>query len=159
MSQSSSTSYTLLRFKLRNLWQCSTDASLLFAATINRNVRHQGDELMSKTERKGEKDFGPNVQKDLLCSICLCIFTNPVTLRCGHNFCKTCVQQNWVGKISRKCPVCDYHIPETPPPINFNLKSLSENYTERSQIESSVSDESYQVRMLHRMLFVSFGRT
>lgn len=106
---------------------------------------------MSKTERKGKRDFGPNFPKDLSCSICLCIFTDPVMLQCGHSFCKSCVQQNWVGKISRKCPVCDQVIPETEPQINFNLKSLSENYTERSQIESSVLDDSYQVRMVHYM--------
>uniref|UniRef100_A0A8D0AFU4 RING-type domain-containing protein n=1 Tax=Sander lucioperca TaxID=283035 RepID=A0A8D0AFU4_SANLU len=25
-----------------------------------------------------------------LCSICLDVFTDPVTIPCGHNFCKTC---------------------------------------------------------------------
>uniref|UniRef100_A0A671UDA9 E3 ubiquitin-protein ligase TRIM21-like n=1 Tax=Sparus aurata TaxID=8175 RepID=A0A671UDA9_SPAAU len=30
-----------------------------------------------------------------LCSICLDVFTDPVTIPCGHNFCKTCITQHW----------------------------------------------------------------
>ncbi|XP_074522903.1 E3 ubiquitin-protein ligase TRIM39-like [Halichoeres trimaculatus] len=45
-------------------------------------------------------------QDQFLCSICLDVFTSPVTLPCGHNFCKSCITQDW--KINRKCkcPVC-----------------------------------------------------
>uniref|UniRef100_A0A3B5LPJ0 RING-type domain-containing protein n=1 Tax=Xiphophorus couchianus TaxID=32473 RepID=A0A3B5LPJ0_9TELE len=42
---------------------------------------------------------GSNLQsKDqFLCSICLDVFTDPVTTACGHNFCKTCITQHWDG--------------------------------------------------------------
>ena len=45
-------------------------------------------------------------QEDLLCSICLDVFCAPVTLLCGHNFCKNCITVNW--RVNRKiqCPVC-----------------------------------------------------
>ncbi|XP_073320709.1 E3 ubiquitin-protein ligase TRIM21-like [Pagrus major] len=45
-------------------------------------------------------------QEDFLCSICLDVFSAPVTLLCGHNFCKNCITVNW--RINRKiqCPVC-----------------------------------------------------
>ncbi|XP_059202675.1 E3 ubiquitin-protein ligase TRIM39-like [Centropristis striata] len=41
-----------------------------------------------------------------LCSICLDVFTSPVTIPCGHNFCKNCITENW--RINRKgqCPMC-----------------------------------------------------
>lgn len=47
----------------------------------------------------------PSVE-DFRCPICLDVFTTPVTLLCGHNFCKSCITTNW--KINRKCqcPVC-----------------------------------------------------
>uniref|UniRef100_A0A673AKN9 RING-type domain-containing protein n=1 Tax=Sphaeramia orbicularis TaxID=375764 RepID=A0A673AKN9_9TELE len=35
---------------------------------------------------------------DLSCAICFDTYTDPVTLQCGHNFCKTCVQDHWRRK-------------------------------------------------------------
>ncbi|XP_040187069.1 E3 ubiquitin/ISG15 ligase TRIM25-like [Rana temporaria] len=34
-----------------------------------------------------------DLRAELSCSICLSIFTDPVTLRCGHNFCQLCIGQ------------------------------------------------------------------
>uniref|UniRef100_A0A3Q3KQW3 Uncharacterized protein n=1 Tax=Monopterus albus TaxID=43700 RepID=A0A3Q3KQW3_MONAL len=34
-------------------------------------------------------------EDQFLCSICLDVFTNPVAMPCGHNFCKTCITKNW----------------------------------------------------------------
>ncbi|XP_015216953.2 E3 ubiquitin-protein ligase rnf168 [Lepisosteus oculatus] len=42
---------------------------------------------------------------DCICSVCLEIFLEPVTLPCGHTFCKTCFQQT-VYKASMCCPLC-----------------------------------------------------
>uniref|UniRef100_A0A3Q3GC45 B30.2/SPRY domain-containing protein n=1 Tax=Labrus bergylta TaxID=56723 RepID=A0A3Q3GC45_9LABR len=30
-----------------------------------------------------------------LCSICLDVFTDPVSIPCGHNFCKSCITHHW----------------------------------------------------------------
>ncbi|XP_071346058.1 E3 ubiquitin-protein ligase TRIM21-like [Trachinotus anak] len=45
-------------------------------------------------------------EEHFLCSICLDVFNTPVTIQCGHNFCRNCVTENW--RINRKCqcPVC-----------------------------------------------------
>ncbi|XP_073473665.1 E3 ubiquitin/ISG15 ligase TRIM25-like [Aquarana catesbeiana] len=50
-----------------------------------------------------------HLKEDLECSICLNIYTNPVTLRCGHNFCRDCIgrvldTQKRSGGYS--CPEC-----------------------------------------------------
>ncbi|XP_070848134.1 E3 ubiquitin-protein ligase TRIM39-like [Chaetodon trifascialis] len=45
-------------------------------------------------------------EEQLLCGICLDVFTNPVTLPCGHNFCKTCIMQHWDSSILCQCPSC-----------------------------------------------------
>uniref|UniRef100_A0A3Q3DED9 RING-type domain-containing protein n=1 Tax=Hippocampus comes TaxID=109280 RepID=A0A3Q3DED9_HIPCM len=41
---------------------------------------------------------------DLTCSICLTIFTDPVTLLCGHSFCRKCLTSFWGTQ--HQCPQC-----------------------------------------------------
>ncbi|XP_069619168.1 E3 ubiquitin-protein ligase TRIM39-like [Ranitomeya imitator] len=50
-----------------------------------------------------------DLREELLCSICLNIYTDPVMLRCGHNFCRVCIDrvldtQDKSGVYS--CPEC-----------------------------------------------------
>nr|XP_033496246.1 probable E3 ubiquitin-protein ligase TRIM8 [Epinephelus lanceolatus] len=42
-----------------------------------------------------------------LCSICLDVFTEPVSIPCGHNFCKACITRHWEGKEQCQCPLCN----------------------------------------------------
>lgn len=35
------------------------------------------------------------LEEKLVCSICLELFRVPVTLPCGHNFCKLCISNHW----------------------------------------------------------------
>ncbi|XP_030295326.1 E3 ubiquitin-protein ligase TRIM21-like [Sparus aurata] len=41
-----------------------------------------------------------------LCSICLDVFTEPVTVPCGHNFCRNCITEHWDSNVQCKCPMC-----------------------------------------------------
>ncbi|XP_075020280.1 E3 ubiquitin/ISG15 ligase TRIM25-like isoform X2 [Calonectris borealis] len=44
------------------------------------------------------------LEEDLTCSICLGIYSNPVSLSCGHSFCKECIQE---ARSHRQCcPLC-----------------------------------------------------
>ncbi|XP_068579145.1 E3 ubiquitin-protein ligase TRIM21-like isoform X2 [Cebidichthys violaceus] len=45
-------------------------------------------------------------EDQFLCSICLDVFTDPVTIPCGHNFCKTCITQHWNVNVPNQCPNC-----------------------------------------------------
>lgn len=45
-------------------------------------------------------------QEQLLCSICLNVFSAPVTTPCGHNFCRACIMQYWDRNDIIICPVC-----------------------------------------------------
>uniref|UniRef100_G3P165 Uncharacterized protein n=1 Tax=Gasterosteus aculeatus TaxID=69293 RepID=G3P165_GASAC len=40
------------------------------------------------------------------CSICLDVFTHPVTIPCGHNFCKACITDHWNVNAPSNCPNC-----------------------------------------------------
>uniref|UniRef100_G3N7T1 Uncharacterized protein n=1 Tax=Gasterosteus aculeatus TaxID=69293 RepID=G3N7T1_GASAC len=40
------------------------------------------------------------------CSICLDLFTDPVTTSCGHNFCMNCINEHWNTSDQNLCPMC-----------------------------------------------------
>ncbi|CAL8366602.1 unnamed protein product, partial [Gadus morhua 'NCC'] len=46
-------------------------------------------------------------EENFSCSICLDVFSSPVTTTCGHNFCRTCITKFWDEKVQYKCPVCN----------------------------------------------------
>ncbi|XP_072292144.1 E3 ubiquitin-protein ligase TRIM21-like [Eucyclogobius newberryi] len=51
-------------------------------------------------------------EDQFLCSICLDLFTEPVTTPCGHNFCKRCLSQHRDTSALCRCPLCNelFHI-------------------------------------------------
>uniref|UniRef100_A0A3Q1CRG6 Uncharacterized protein n=1 Tax=Amphiprion ocellaris TaxID=80972 RepID=A0A3Q1CRG6_AMPOC len=60
-----------------------------------------------------------------LCSICLDVFTNPVSTSCGHNFCKDCITKQWDNMDSCQCPKCK-EVFKTRPVLQVNT-SISES--------------------------------
>ncbi|XP_074540181.1 uncharacterized protein LOC141801136 [Halichoeres trimaculatus] len=46
-------------------------------------------------------------EDQFMCSICLDVFTEPVSIPCGHNFCKACIGLHWKDKELCKCPLCN----------------------------------------------------
>ncbi|XP_078514045.1 E3 ubiquitin-protein ligase TRIM39-like [Lissotriton helveticus] len=50
--------------------------------------------------------FG-NLKEETSCSICLEYFSDPVTIDCGHNFCRSCITCSWEGRDDNfPCPQC-----------------------------------------------------
>ncbi|XP_074873039.1 uncharacterized protein LOC142024751 [Carettochelys insculpta] len=48
-----------------------------------------------------------SLQEEATCPVCLEYFTAPVTLECGHNFCRACISQCWEGPDpAASCPQC-----------------------------------------------------
>ncbi|XP_065793509.1 tripartite motif-containing protein 64-like [Muntiacus reevesi] len=46
-------------------------------------------------------------QQELTCSICMNCFLDPVTIDCGHSFCRPCLSLCWEeGQTPRSCPEC-----------------------------------------------------
>uniref|UniRef100_A0A8C1MJA3 Uncharacterized protein n=1 Tax=Cyprinus carpio TaxID=7962 RepID=A0A8C1MJA3_CYPCA len=52
-------------------------------------------------------------RESLSCSVCLDVFRNPVTIPCGHSFCKDCITCLW-DKDVRRCPQCKQSFPNKP---------------------------------------------
>ncbi|MEE6519490.1 hypothetical protein FKM82_031343 [Ascaphus truei] len=65
-----------------------------------------------------------DLREELTCPICLSIYTQPVTLRCGHNYCQGCIGSVWdsqEGSGLYTCPDCRAGFQERPA-LQRNLK-------------------------------------
>uniref|UniRef100_A0A8C9XEP9 RING-type domain-containing protein n=1 Tax=Sander lucioperca TaxID=283035 RepID=A0A8C9XEP9_SANLU len=59
-------------------------------------------------------------EEQFLCCICLDVFTYPVTIPCGHNFCKNCITQHWtINSFQCQCPMCKKQF-KTRPELSVN---------------------------------------
>ncbi|KAJ7995406.1 hypothetical protein DPEC_G00244240 [Dallia pectoralis] len=59
-------------------------------------------------------------EEQFLCSICLDVFTEPVTTPCGHNFCKACISVYWDSiNDHSQCPLCKAQF-KTRPELQIN---------------------------------------
>ncbi|XP_076013056.1 E3 ubiquitin-protein ligase TRIM39-like [Genypterus blacodes] len=77
-----------------------------------------------------------------LCSICLEVFTDPVSTSCGHNFCKSCITQHWDSNVECVCPLCKYTF-YTRPEMNVNrlLSQMAAEFRQSAQSEASRRSE------------------
>ncbi|XP_040202987.1 E3 ubiquitin/ISG15 ligase TRIM25-like isoform X2 [Rana temporaria] len=58
-----------------------------------------------------------DLRAELECSVCLNIYTDPVMLRCGHNFCRVCIDRvldTQEGSGGYSCPECREKFPDRP---------------------------------------------
>ncbi|XP_030635359.1 zinc finger protein RFP-like [Chanos chanos] len=53
-------------------------------------------------------------EEQFQCSICLDVFTDPVSTPCGHNFCMTCTKGFWDTSDSCQCPMCERSFEKRP---------------------------------------------
>ncbi|XP_072331803.1 zinc-binding protein A33-like [Scyliorhinus torazame] len=67
-----------------------------------------------------------SLSEDLICSICLDFFTDPVLLECGHNFCCSCITECWEKKERNSCPEFRQEFPERILRANRILVNLAE---------------------------------
>uniref|UniRef100_A0A8C1YG09 Zinc-binding protein A33-like n=2 Tax=Cyprinus carpio TaxID=7962 RepID=A0A8C1YG09_CYPCA len=77
-------------------------------------------------------------EEDLLCPVCLDIFTDPVLLLCSHSVCRACLKQFWSSRGFQECPVCRKRFTECQTPANLALRNMCESFSQkRSSLQSS----------------------
>ncbi|XP_074532530.1 tripartite motif-containing protein 72 [Halichoeres trimaculatus] len=82
------------------------------------------------------------VEESLKCPVCQDVFTEPVTLPCGHDFCLTCIQAVWetdgLSEGPLFCPECQILLPsDLTLQVNSSLQSKVRDFTEKTQRASS----------------------
>ncbi|CAN2390180.1 RING, partial [Pristimantis euphronides] len=85
-----------------------------------------------------------DVRDELLCSICLSTYTDPVLLRCGHNYCRLCIGRvldTQAGSGVYSCPDCREEFQERPALMRcLALCNIMENLliTQPTQTETGI---------------------
>ncbi|XP_073480434.1 E3 ubiquitin-protein ligase TRIM39-like [Aquarana catesbeiana] len=73
-----------------------------------------------------------DLRAELECSVCLNIYIDPVNLKCGHNFCRVCIDRvldTQEGSGGYSCPECREKFPDRPAlQRNITLRNIVENF-------------------------------
>lgn len=74
-------------------------------------------------------------EEQFLCCICLEVFTEPVTIPCGHNFCKSCITQHWnVSSPRFQCPMCKKQFTSRPPlTVNTFISEMAREFRQAAE--------------------------
>ncbi|XP_078138050.1 E3 ubiquitin-protein ligase TRIM21-like [Centroberyx gerrardi] len=77
-------------------------------------------------------------EEQFLCSICLDVFTDPVSIPCGHNFCKNCITQHWDINAPCQCPMCK-KLFNTRPELYVNtfISEMAAQFRKSAQMKAS----------------------
>ncbi|XP_030201591.1 E3 ubiquitin-protein ligase TRIM39-like [Gadus morhua] len=85
-------------------------------------------------------------EEDFSCSICLDVFSSPVTTPCGHNFCRTCITEFWDEQVKYKCPVCNKIFDTNPDPqVNTLLSELANQFRRTLRVKEQPCVEPAEV--------------
>ncbi|XP_047431515.1 E3 ubiquitin-protein ligase TRIM39-like [Mugil cephalus] len=79
-------------------------------------------------------------EERFLCSICLDVFTQPVSTPCGHNFCTDCIHTYWDSNAICQCPFCKTTFSSRPKlRVNIVMSELAAEFAKMVQVKSSAS--------------------
>ncbi|XP_068103312.1 uncharacterized protein [Hyperolius riggenbachi] len=98
------------------------------------------------------------LKKEILCSICLCELTDPVTSICGHTFCRACITKHWstTQSLWYRCPECRRICPKDQLISVYMLQNMVKEVlsaVKEDKARQSAEEEALaEMKMAHRQL-------
>ncbi|XP_055792075.1 E3 ubiquitin-protein ligase TRIM39-like [Salvelinus fontinalis] len=81
-------------------------------------------------------------EEQFLCSICLDVFTDPVAIPCGHNFCKACIRKYWDTTDLCQCPMCKKSFDRRPDLfVNTFISEMAAQFRKSVQVKATSSPD------------------
>ncbi|XP_046729724.1 E3 ubiquitin/ISG15 ligase TRIM25-like [Silurus meridionalis] len=86
-------------------------------------------------------------QDQFICPVCLDLLKDPVTVPCGHSFCKVCINGCWDQEYQKSvysCPQCRHTF--TPRPVlrrNNMLAEVVEKLKKKTEVQAASPDHCY----------------
>ncbi|XP_067110818.1 E3 ubiquitin-protein ligase TRIM39-like [Osmerus mordax] len=76
------------------------------------------------------------------CSICLDVFTDPVSILCGHNFCKFCITKSWDNSDLCQCPMCKMTFDKRPDLyVNTFISEMAAQFRKSEPLKATISPD------------------
>uniref|UniRef100_A0A8C1C7R5 E3 ubiquitin-protein ligase TRIM39-like n=1 Tax=Cyprinus carpio carpio TaxID=630221 RepID=A0A8C1C7R5_CYPCA len=100
------------------------ESSLTARKTRKKSIEHDPPSMSSSMS---------SLSEEIQCSVCLDVFTDPVSTPCGHNFCKICLNKCWDNSQTCSCPYCKETFKQRPDlKINTTLRELVDHCKKKS---------------------------
>ncbi|CAI9611004.1 unnamed protein product, partial [Staurois parvus] len=87
------------------------------------------------------------LEEDITCSICFEELSDPVSITCGHTFCRGCITKYWNSpKLQEyRCPECRKVCPKDQLIPNYRLKNMV------NKVQMATKEEKKKNRFLFQM--------
>ncbi|KAI4876631.1 hypothetical protein NFI96_020570 [Prochilodus magdalenae] len=87
-------------------------------------------------------------EEQLLCSICLNVFTDPVSTPCGHNFCKKCLEGYWDSSDHWRCPLCNKSFENRPDlSVNTFISETAIQFRKSAELNASGAEDDHPTEL------------
>ncbi|XP_024232875.2 E3 ubiquitin-protein ligase TRIM39 [Oncorhynchus tshawytscha] len=81
-------------------------------------------------------------EEQFLCSVCLDVFTEPVSIPCGHNYCKACISGYWDTSDICQCPMCKKNVDKRPDLfVNTFISEMAAQFRQRVEVKATSSTD------------------
>ncbi|XP_006039400.1 tripartite motif-containing protein 52-like [Alligator sinensis] len=90
------------------------------------------------------------IHDETKCPICLEYFTDPVSVECGHNFCRSCISQCCEQLHRMECPICRGQIQKKHFRPNWDLANIVGKVRQWDSSLSSVKEAEVNLCVKHK---------